>query len=106
MGKESCRSWYVSNTISLSYLLLTCSLGHAKAEYAVGYFKEIGIGCRQDALEANVWYVRAAQQGEERAKQRLAIIQDAAAGGTGSGNAKGERPKSKKGLFGKLGLKE
>lgn len=72
----------------------------------MGYFKEIGIGCRQDALEANVWYVRAAQQGEERAKQRLAIIQDAASGGTGAAALKDGKPKSKKGLFGKLGMKD
>ena len=61
-----------------------------------------------------MWYVRAAQQGEERAKQRLAIIQDAASGGNGTaasvamknGNPNGEKPKNKKGLFGKLGMKE
>lgn len=40
----------------------------------------MGIGCRRDPLEANVWYVRAADKGEERAKQRLAIIRAAAAG--------------------------
>ncbi|KAF2099650.1 HCP-like protein, partial [Rhizodiscina lignyota] len=54
--------------------------GYAKAQYAVGYFTEMGIGCRRDPLEANVWYVRAADQGDEKAKQRLAIIRDAAAG--------------------------
>lgn len=51
-----------------------------KAEYAVGYFTEMGIGCRRDPLEANVWYVRAADQGNENAKQRLNIIRNAAAG--------------------------
>jgi TPR repeat protein len=84
--------------------------GYAKAEYAVGYFKEIGIGCRQDALEANVWYVRAAQQGEERAKQRLAIIQDAASGGTGKAVEalkNGDKAKTKKSsVLGKLGFKD
>jgi TPR repeat protein len=43
----------------------------------------MGIGCRKDALEANVWYVRAADHGEERAKQRLAIIRAAASGESG-----------------------
>lgn len=43
----------------------------------------MGIGCRRDPLEANVWYVRAADKGEERAKQRLAIIRAAAAGDAG-----------------------
>jgi TPR repeat protein len=55
-------------------------LGLPKAEYACGYFTEMGIGCRRDALGANVWYVKAADHGDERAKQRLAIIQAAASG--------------------------
>jgi|TARA_R110002003_G_scaffold589_2_gene20553 TPR repeat protein len=54
--------------------------GLPKAEYACGYFTEMGIGCRRDPLEANVWYVKAADHGDERAKQRLAIIQAAASG--------------------------
>ncbi|KAL9083246.1 MAG: hypothetical protein Q9165_008599 [Trypethelium subeluteriae] len=54
--------------------------GFPKAEYAVGYFTEMGIGCRRDPLEANVWYVRAADNGDDRARQRLAIIRAAASG--------------------------
>ena len=46
----------------------------------------MGIGCRRDPLEANVWYVRAADQGNETAYQRLQIIRAAAAGGTGDAN--------------------
>lgn len=41
----------------------------------------MGIGCRRDPLEANVWYVRAADHGDERAKQRIAAIRAAASGG-------------------------
>ncbi|PGH12238.1 hypothetical protein AJ79_04418 [Helicocarpus griseus UAMH5409] len=55
-------------------------LGLPKAEYAVGYFTEMGIGCRRDPLEANVWYVKAADQGDERAKHRIAAIRAAASG--------------------------
>jgi TPR repeat protein len=62
--------------------MLTCA-GSAKAEYAVGYFTEMGIGCRRDPLEANVWYVRAADKGNETAKQRLDIIRAAASGDSG-----------------------
>jgi TPR repeat protein len=58
----------------------SAELGFVKAEYAVGYFTEMGIGCRRDILEANVWYVKAADAGDERAKQRLAIIQAAVSG--------------------------
>lgn len=65
-----------------------------KAEYAVGYFTEMGIGCRRDPLEANVWYVRAAGHGDDRAKSRLKIINEAASGGKNTKNGK----KSKKTL--------
>nr|POF07886.1 protein skt5 [Quercus suber] len=58
-------------------------LGLPKAEYAIGYFTEMGIGCRRDPLEANVWYVNAAEKGNETAKQRLAIIRAAASGADG-----------------------
>ncbi|KAH7358986.1 SKT5 protein [Plectosphaerella cucumerina] len=60
----------------------SAELGFVKAQYAVGYFTEMGIGCRRDILEANVWYVKAADAGDERAKQRIAIIQAAVSGGT------------------------
>ncbi len=56
--------------------------GFVKAQYAVGYFTEMGIGCRRDILEANVWYVKAADEGDDRAKQRLAVIRAAVSGGT------------------------
>ena len=42
----------------------------------------MGIGCRRDPLEANVWYVRAAGHGDERAKYRINAIRAAASGGT------------------------
>lgn len=58
------------------------NVGYVKAQYAVGYFTEMGIGCRRDILEANVWYVKAADAGDERAQQRLAAIRAAISGGT------------------------
>ncbi|TKA78115.1 hypothetical protein B0A49_01799, partial [Cryomyces minteri] len=73
--------------------------GLVKAEYALGYFTEMGIGCRRDPLEANMWYVRAADQGDDRAKQRLAIIRAAASGDSCVPMSK-ERPKSKELLGG------
>lgn len=74
----------------------------AKAQYTLGYFTEMGIGCRRDPLEANVWYVRAADQGEDRAKHRIAAIRAAAsgadpaaasAGATQKGSGEGEKKK-------------
>ncbi|KAF8424516.1 Sel1-like protein [Tirmania nivea] len=64
------------------WALKAAETGLAKAEYAVGYFTEMGIGCRRDPLEANVWYVKAADHGDKRAKDRLAVIQAAVAGAT------------------------
>ena len=91
-----------------AWVLANCTAELVKAQYAVGYFTEMGIGCRRDVLEANVWYVRAADQGDERAKQRLAAIRAAAVGdpigipnknhskdddNTGKGNKRGTKEK-------------
>ena len=90
MGHEGCPLWSVVITKAnvadwdpRGIALLTFGLisaGLAKAQYAVGYFTEMGIGCRRDPLEANVWHVRAADQGDERAKHRIAAIRAAASG--------------------------
>ena len=45
--------------------------GLAKAEFAVGYFTENGIGLRPDLTEARKWYMRSAGQGNKRAIGRL-----------------------------------
>ncbi|KAI9301911.1 hypothetical protein BJ944DRAFT_270737 [Cunninghamella echinulata] len=42
-----------------------------KAEYAVGYFTEVGIGINKNIEEAMVWYKKAAEHGDKRAIQRL-----------------------------------
>lgn len=56
----------------------------------------MGIGCRRDPLEANVWYVKAADAGDERAKHRLAAIRAAASGGTPMEVVAPRNPKIKK----------
>lgn len=47
------------------------SKGLPKAEYAVGYYAEVGIGVKQDIEEAKRWYMRAATNKNKRAMQRL-----------------------------------
>lgn len=42
-----------------------------KAEYAVGYFTEVGIGIAKNPAEAMEWYKKAAEHGDKRAIQRL-----------------------------------
>jgi TPR repeat protein len=77
--------------------------GLAKAQYAVGYFTEMGIGCRRDPLEANVWYVKSADQGDERAIHRLAAISAAAEGADPSQTGtKGRRKRRKSKVKGDL----
>ncbi|KAF8892677.1 hypothetical protein BD779DRAFT_1436959 [Infundibulicybe gibba] len=45
--------------------------GLSKAEYAVGYYAEVGIGIKQDIEFAKRWYMRAAAQDNKRAMARL-----------------------------------
>ncbi|KAI9307810.1 hypothetical protein BJ944DRAFT_157342 [Cunninghamella echinulata] len=45
--------------------------GNAKAEYAVGYYTETGVGVAQNLQEAKKWYMRAAAQNNRRAMLRL-----------------------------------
>ncbi|KAK5120374.1 hypothetical protein LTR85_006313 [Meristemomyces frigidus] len=75
---------------AFAWALQAAQTGFPKAEYAVAYFTEMGIGCRRDPLEANVWYVKAADSGDENAKQRLQIIRTAASGETGIPMTKAE----------------
>lgn len=79
-----------------AWALKASETGLPKAEYAVGYFTEMGIGCRRDPLEANVWYVKAAGHGDERAIARLKVINEAAGGGPGQGKKDKEKKKLEK----------
>ena len=62
------------------WALKAAESGLPKAEYAVGYFSEMGIGCRRDTLAANHWFSKAAQDGDERAIHRMAAINAASTG--------------------------
>ncbi|PWN53896.1 HCP-like protein, partial [Violaceomyces palustris] len=66
--------------------------GIPKAEYAVGYYSEVGIGVKADLEEAKRWYMRAAAQGNKRAMQRLTELKKMK--GQASGK-KGARPTRK-----------
>ncbi|PWN91210.1 HCP-like protein [Acaromyces ingoldii] len=94
--KEACfalTAWYLvgapgilpqSDTEAYLWAKKAAEQGLAKAEYAVGYFKEMGIGTVKDLNEARAWYRAAAEHGDKRANQRLAAI--------GSGQAPGSGP--------------
>ncbi|CCG80880.1 Putative uncharacterized protein [Taphrina deformans PYCC 5710] len=50
---------------------LAAGKGLASAEFAMGYFYEVGIACDQDIKRAQAFYRRAANHGSEEAKSRI-----------------------------------
>ncbi|KAJ3160119.1 hypothetical protein HDU86_000955 [Geranomyces michiganensis] len=82
--------------------------GLAKAEYAVGWYSENGVGVQADFEEARRWYLRAAAQGNKRAIARVKELksmmyatqrgtgggqqQHHAMSGRGGGSMRGARP--------------
>ncbi|KAH7409584.1 hypothetical protein BKA64DRAFT_705351 [Cadophora sp. MPI-SDFR-AT-0126] len=62
--------------------------GLAKAEYAMGYFTEVGIGSPANLEDAKRWYWRAAAQNFPKARERL---EDLKRGGTKAGLKARER---------------
>ncbi|EXJ80250.1 hypothetical protein A1O1_08392 [Capronia coronata CBS 617.96] len=63
-----------SDTEAYLWARKAASSGLAKAEYAMGYFNEVGIGTAVDVEEARRWYYRAAAQNYAKARERLEEI--------------------------------
>ncbi|ORE08593.1 HCP-like protein [Rhizopus microsporus var. microsporus] len=61
----------VSEEKALEWARLSAEKGLPKAEFALGYFAEMGIGRPKDINEAMVWYKKAADHGNEKATRRL-----------------------------------
>ncbi|KAJ9632806.1 hypothetical protein H2204_007681 [Knufia peltigerae] len=60
-----------SDTEAFLWARKAASSNLAKAEYAMGYFNEVGIGTGVDVEEAKRWYYRAASQNFPKARERL-----------------------------------
>ncbi|KAI9891867.1 MAG: hypothetical protein M1814_002252 [Vezdaea aestivalis] len=60
-----------SDTEAYLWARKAAQAGLAKAEYAMGYFTEVGIGCPSNLEEAKRWYQRAAGQNFPKARERL-----------------------------------
>ncbi|KAK1141805.1 hypothetical protein N8T08_008470 [Aspergillus melleus] len=60
-----------SDTEAFLWARKAASAGLAKAEYAMGYFTEVGIGTTSNLDDAKRWYWRAAAQGFPKARERL-----------------------------------
>jgi TPR repeat protein len=64
--------------------------GLGKAEYAVGYYAEVGIGIKQDVEFAKKWYMRAAGTRRPQRHSRLLTIGDSAGRQKRDGAADGD----------------
>ncbi|KAL4927557.1 putative chitin synthase activator (Chs3) [Aspergillus undulatus] len=60
-----------SDTEAYLWARKAAASGLAKAEYAMGYFTETGIGATANLEDAKRWYWRAAAQGFPKARERL-----------------------------------
>lgn len=99
--REACfalTAWYLvgspgvlpqSDTEAYLWAKKAAELNLAKAEYAVGYFTEVGIGTVRDPRDAVKWFKRAAEHGDKRAVNRL---RSGALPGVGPGYGNGNRP--------------
>ncbi|KAI5479667.1 Sel1-like and Tetratricopeptide-like helical domain containing protein [Pseudohyphozyma bogoriensis] len=88
--REACfalTAWYLvgspgvlpqSDTEAYLWAKRAADMGLAKAQYAVGYFTEMGIGTHKDAREALDWFRKAAAQGDKRAMDRLRLASSGA----------------------------
>lgn len=56
---------------ALFHAQLAARRGLASAEFAMGYFHEVGVGCHIDLEQAQIDYAKAAEHGSEEAKSRI-----------------------------------
>ncbi|KAJ0424362.1 hypothetical protein BJY00DRAFT_261497 [Aspergillus carlsbadensis] len=68
-----------SDTEAYLWARKAAASGLAKAEYAMGYFTETGIGATANLDDAKRWYWRAAAQGFPKARERLEEIKQGGA---------------------------
>jgi TPR repeat protein len=73
-------SWYLSGEVesseekALYWAKVAAEKGLPKAEFALGYFAEVGIGRTIDQREAIDWYTKAAKHGDSQAPKRLSAL--------------------------------
>ncbi|KAH9824211.1 hypothetical protein DFH28DRAFT_1162551 [Melampsora americana] len=121
--KEACfalTAWYLvgssgvlpqSDTEAYLWAKKAAEAGLAKAEYAIGYFTEVGIGTKRNERDAIDWFRKAAEHGDKRAMERLKNGSGRISGGAGAsgGTGKGDlggKSSGKKGKEGKEGKED
>ncbi|KAI9795305.1 MAG: hypothetical protein M1835_006020 [Candelina submexicana] len=68
-----------SDTEAYLWARKAAQAGLAKAEYAMGYFTEVGIGAPSNIADAQRWYQRAASQNYPKARERLEALRSGGA---------------------------
>ncbi|KAI9716778.1 MAG: hypothetical protein M1812_005118 [Candelaria pacifica] len=68
-----------SDTEAYLWARKAAQAGLAKAEYAMGYFTEVGIGAPSNIADAQRWYQRAAIQHYPKARERLDALRNGGA---------------------------
>ncbi|KAK4049095.1 hypothetical protein OIO90_005565 [Microbotryomycetes sp. JL221] len=63
-----------NETLAYTFAEKAASRQLPSAEFALGYFKEVGVNSSIDLDQARRWYTRAANHGNEDAKQRLEAL--------------------------------
>ena len=75
--------WFISGydgifpkneALAYEYALRAAASGFPTAEFAMGYFNEVGIHVPSNLKEAKIWYGKAAEHGNEDAKGRITGI--------------------------------
>ncbi|KAI9263597.1 hypothetical protein EDC94DRAFT_634704 [Helicostylum pulchrum] len=72
-------AWYLgegedSQEKAFYWARVAAQKGLAKAQFAMGYFAEVGIGRSQNIKDAMAWYQKAAAQGDLQAQKRIAAL--------------------------------
>jgi TPR repeat protein len=74
-AEQGAEAWRDENYDEAMNLLQQAALqGNARAQYAVGYMYYNGQGVERDADKALPWFRRAAEQGDQKAREALSII--------------------------------
>lgn len=68
-GAEGC--FDKNEALAFTFADKAAAKGLASAEFAMGYFFEVGVGCEKDLNVAKKWYHKASARGSSDAKERL-----------------------------------
>ena len=71
-GAEGC--FDVDESLAFTFADKAARKGLASAEFALGYYFEVGVGVEQDLAASRKWYKKAAAHGDNDAKERIAAL--------------------------------